>query len=163
MIKLQHLLISLALGGVLLSGCSAAQPTVRDDDGNITEANEHASVFEMEVGDCYLESGPITEESSEFETLPAVPCSEEHDFEVYANSTLEGQTLLDEDELFDTTIAFCEKRFKKFVGNSYDDSTLDIIYFYPTPESWSQGDRAITCLVSDSEGPSTGSLKKSRR
>mgnify|MGYP003452446800 CR=1 FL=1 len=149
----------------MLAGCSAAQPTKRDADGNIIAANENASVFDMRVGDCYLESdfSADDEEITEVESIPAVPCSATHDLEVYAVKPIDRNEFPGEAKVTASTENYCIKKFKSFVGKSYRKSELDVYYFFPTSESWAQGDRDRTCLVFDPDKTTTGTLRNARR
>ena len=57
----------------------------------------------------------------------------------------------------------CQLRFSDFVGIDFRSSTLDFHFYYPTPSSWSQGDRTIYCMVVDPGLKVTGSLEGSKR
>lgn len=164
MTSLRTFLTAALLGGIFLSGCSLPTETKRDDDGNVVEANENASVMDMQVGDCYGDFGSInSDESTVFETLPALPCDEPHDYEVFAGKKIEAKSLPAESMLWSDTEEFCMKKFASFVGISYDDSTLDLVYFYPTSESWDLGDRDMTCLIEDPDQRTAGTLKNAKR
>jgi hypothetical protein len=41
----------------------------------------------------------------------------------------------------------CYGAFGPYVGRSYETSVIDFTWFIPTPGSWSQGDREITCIA----------------
>jgi hypothetical protein len=50
--------------------------------------------------------------------------------------------------MFDLSTDACLKRFKGFVGRSYEESALDLFAIYPTQESWSQlNDREVICAI----------------
>lgn len=160
----RSLLTGLVLGVLLaLGACSSAQESVRDSSGAIAEANDKASVFDMKVGDCHVDPN-LSEESEEIETLPAVPCSQEHDYEVFATDTLDDGTFPGDAALEDLAMDFCEAEFEPFAGVSYEESMLDYTFFAPTEGSWSEaGDREITCVIGDVEARTTGSLKNAGR
>ena len=117
------------------------------------------AVFELAVGDCF--DDPASEEVL---SVATVPCSEPHDDEVFANVRLSesgggfpGQAAVDEKAGFE-----CFLRFAGFVGTQYEDSILDITFLSPTPESWAEGDRAVTCAVYRLDGRQmTGSARGS--
>lgn len=164
MSRASHTLVrSLAGAGLLavaVTGCSMLGPgdPVRDDEtGEITEASE-ASVFSIEVGDC-LDSSALA--SDEVESVPAVPCGEPHDTEVYAAKDFpEGDYPADLEEQADE---FCYTEFSTFVGMPYEDSALDYTLLYPQEEGWTaMDDREVTCLLLSAE-PVTGTLKGAAR
>lgn len=156
-------LLAVALPLVLaacLSGCSFATESVRDESGVVTEDNDSASVFDMRVGDCYDEPDSTADE---VETLPARPCADPHDYEVFASVDVpEADDYPGDDAVEEQAQTECMEGFESFVGISYDESELDFSYLTPTKASWPQGDREITCLVY-SEDKVTGSLEGSKR
>ena len=116
-------------------GANGPQPD-RDQSGQITEPT-NMPAGNLKVGDCYRSAGPQAEETVEVDT---------------GDDVVEGQA--------DNA---CTDAFEAFVGTSYDDSVLDVYYFFPTKSSWNLlRDRTITCSVSDGES-TIGSLKGSKR
>jgi len=157
---------SFALIGILaigLSGCSVIEnifpaQAERDEETNEVQEAGEADVFTMAVGDCLN-----NQDADVVETIPAVPCSEPHDFEAYHSFDLTGG---DEFPGLETIEAEadkgCYEAFPTFVGIAYEESTLDFSYFYPTEDSWAAADREIMCIVYDAE-PSTGTLAGAAR
>ena len=157
-------LLAVALLG--LSGCSmlepAAEPAVRDEtSGEITESSE-ADVFSLEVGDCLNET-VTTEEVEEVSSVPTVPCSDPHDSEAYAATDIADGEYPGDQAVIDQSDAYCYEQFATFVGLSYDDSELELASFFPTTESWEQGDREIMCFISSPDGQVTGTLAGAAR
>lgn len=83
---------AIALLGLGLSGCSAAQEIVDSVEGElsggesevrdgetqeVTESGD-LDVFKLAVGDCFNDAG-----STMVSEIPVVPCSDPHDYEVY--------------------------------------------------------------------------------
>ena len=98
------------------------------------------------------QSGQITE-----------PTNMTHAYEVYALSTIPDGAYPGDDVVEGQADNACTDAFEAFVGTSYDDSVLDVYYFFPTKSSWNLlRDRTITCSVSDGES-TIGSLKGSKR
>ncbi|NCT90355.1 hypothetical protein GXB85_05225 [Cellulomonas sp. APG4] len=153
---------TLVVAGLLattVTGCSLFGPgdPVRDDEtGEITEASD-ASVFSIKVGDC-MDSSTLADE---VESVPAIPCGEPHDTEVYAAMEFpEGDYPAD---LEDQADEFCYGEFSTFVGMAYEDSELDYTLLYPQEEGWTAlDDREVTCLLLSAE-PVTGTLKGAAR
>ncbi len=108
-----------------------------------------ASVFSLDVGDCFNDPNFTTEGVEEVKTIP---CSESHDNEVYAvtdypasNGSYPGFSAI---ESFSTE--YCLGAFAGYVGIPYQDSRLDITYYYPTPDGWRDAnDREIACYLFD--------------
>jgi hypothetical protein len=76
-----------SVGALTLSGCSAIsdlfpEEAARDaDTQEISEAGE-ADVFSLAIGDCFND-----QEAEEISSVPALPCTEPHDYEAYTPST----------------------------------------------------------------------------
>lgn len=123
------------------------------------------NVFSLEVGNCYDSPEGIdltSEESADVSDVGIVECSEEHYFEVYHLFDIDGDEYPGEDATGVTAEEGCYDAFAGYVGNSYEESTLDISFLFPTSDSWKGGDREATCSLFDFEGNSlTGSAKNS--
>jgi hypothetical protein len=148
---------SVALGGCSLLGSDSSKPS-RDPSGVVTESSD-SDVFAIKVGDC-LNSAALSGEVSE---VPVVPCDQPHDSEVYDSKTLDAASWPGDDAISTEADAFCTPSFEAFVGMSFDESSLDLAPLTPTEESWKQGDHEILCVISDSAGGLTGSLKGAAR
>ena len=102
-----------------------------------------ASVFLLEVGDCFDEPD-ITAAVSD---VPIVPCDQPHDNEVYAIYDLADGDYPGQDAVETSALDGCLERFEPFVGRDYATSALDYFHLTPTVESWSAGDREVICSV----------------
>lgn len=163
-----------------LSGCSLQQladlvphAETRDDDGSIT-AGGTTDVFTLRQGDC-LDDAPTAaaNEQDAADAHPAsdddtrgrqvgdvstVPCSEPHDFEVYATPTLTGDDFPGDDAVDAQADDLCGRAYGPFVGFDYQDSIYDYQGYKPTSDSWSTGDRTVDCIIGDPAGTTVGSL-----
>jgi hypothetical protein len=141
--------LSLATAGVLAVG------VLRDDDRGPGEAD----VFDLRAGDCF-DDPPQDEELA---TVAAVPCGEPHDAEVYAvfdTAAADGDGFPGQAALTREAEQGCFERFQPFVGVAPESTSLAVHFLLPTRLSWDNaGDRAITCVVVDPAGPTTGSLE----
>ncbi|MCC2336186.1 septum formation family protein [Cellulomonas wangsupingiae] len=164
--------VAVALAATL-TGCGSVLDSVlgdqpeaaqRDEPGGEITASAEADVFSLQVGDC-LNYLALSEESTEFSSLPTVPCAEQHDAEIYAETNLTKEqyeadlALADDTETPTHADQFCYDAFSGFVGTSYEESTLDYTYLSPTPEGWAGGDDVVQCLVLHLEGGLTGSMQ----
>lgn len=144
----------------VLAGCGDDDKATRDSDNDneVTEAGE-ADVFSLQVGDCFNDEGA----GGEISDVPAVPCEESHDNEVYHSFEVEGDEWPGDEAIATAAEDECGPQFETFAGISYDESVLDWGPITPTEGSWSQDDREILCIVWDSEGPVEGSLEGAGR
>ena len=137
---------------VLLAGCSTGAP--RNSAGQVT-AVATTDAFSIKVGDCV---GKLDGDSAEEVAL--TPCEQPHFWEAYASSTLDGTDFPGASQVNERSDKACSAAFKGFVGVARDDSRYEVTYLTPTKESWTQAkDREVVCLVGNSSGTLTGSLK----
>lgn len=155
--------VALAAAALLLSGCSLlnqiANTTPRDPSGTATAANDDADVFSIKVGDCLNDataSGTVT-------TAPIVPCAQPHDSEAFKSIVMKDGDYPGDDAVKSQADEGCAAAFADFVGISFDDSDLDISYYFPTSDSWANGDREILCTIYDDGVKTTGTLKGAAR
>ncbi|MCR2786070.1 MULTISPECIES: septum formation family protein [unclassified Microbacterium] len=159
-----------AIGMMALSGCGSAQfptqgaePERDESSGEITESNDSVDVFSIRVGDC-LNTSELTGET-EVESVPVVPCDEEHEDEVYYgfDTTTAGSEFPGEEALAAEADETCIAEFAGFVGVSYEESALEYWPMYPSEGSWAGDDREILCMVYDPAGMVTGTLAGAAR
>jgi hypothetical protein len=134
-------LVVVAAAVLLLAGCAAAP----DDD-----------VFSIVVGDCLNDADVADEVTS----LPIVDCAEPHDSEVFARTEATGDTFPGGDVLQATLVEFCRgDAFTQFVGIPFVESRYGTRGYFPTAQSWANGDRELLCTLIDESGAQlTGSL-----
>jgi hypothetical protein len=154
----------LAVGMLLLTGCSAVQglaggvePERDETTGEIVEAAQ-ADAFSLRVGDCV--DALATGDSEEVESMPTVPCADEHDGEVYASHLIDDAEYPWEESVATQADELCYADFQPFVGTAYEDSALDYTTLFPTGDSWKHlDDREILCIVVDPSAGVTGTLQ----
>ncbi len=137
---------AVAAAVLVLSGCSLLG--VPADDGD--------DVFSIVVGDC-LNDADVPDEVT---TLPIVDCAEPHDSEVFARTEAAGDDFPGSDVLQGTLVEFCRgDAFTEFVGIPFAESRYGTRGYFPTSESWANGDRELLCTLVDESGARlTGSL-----
>jgi len=143
-----------------LGACSLLEngDAKRDSSGVATESSK-ADAFKVKVGDC-LEKP----DGSEVQDVTIIPCPQDHDFEAFAATNLEDSAYPGDAVITQKSEDFCSKEFATFIGKPFDESGLEMTYFFPTRESWKTGDKEIVCLVGGAAGAqSKGSLKGSRK
>lgn len=114
----------------------------------VTRDNQSAD--DMAVGLCF----DIPTETT-VETVTRHACTEPHDAEVFHNVEFTGDT-----STYPITLTLdnfvtenCDPVFQTYVGVPITESEdLTYSFFYPTRESWDDGDRSITCYAHDADG-----------
>jgi hypothetical protein len=151
----------IALASVLtLGGCSAisglfgGETVARDSETQeITEAGT-ADVFQLKVGDCLndVDAEEVTE-------VPAVPCDQPHDNEIYYEFSMPDGEFPGNDGTMAAAEEECGPQFDTFVGLAYEESVLDWFPYTPTELSWTEaGDRVVQCVIFEPDVRTSGSL-----
>ena len=134
-----------AVVGISAWGIAGEDNSTRDDSGSIVAAGE-VGAFVTRVGDCY-ES--LSNEST-VTTVPGVPCTTAHHWQVFHKED-SALSEYDEDLLDTEMVAVCNSALEDLVYDMSDETyetfrSSETTYFFPTSESWVQGDRTIDCL-----------------
>ena len=117
------------------------EPGRESSEGTISAAN-------LKVGDCISDANSRT---GDVTTFDAVKCDKPHDGEVYTLIALEGGP-----KAKVPTEAFingkgqrgCRARLRRqATSRAFRDKQLGFKFVYPTPASWGEGDREITCVA----------------
>jgi hypothetical protein len=150
----------LLLGALLLAAVVAAiavfAPGIAGEMGGLARPGA-VLVQDLEVGDCY--QGTVAKEGETIVAISVqkVDCAEAHTAEVIAAFDFEGglaeQATYPGDEIVAAEAEQgCLERFAEYVGVPYEESQLDIQYYYPLERNWLAGDRAVSCSVLDPQG-----------
>lgn len=112
------------------------------DESTTSEAAAPQSVFDLNVGECYV----ALPTSDLIESVEPVSCNEPHGIEIYHAFDIdlpafdsEAVSLLSQEGCYDA--------FEGYMGVSYEDSWYGFDGLLPTGRSWVQGDREIVCFV----------------
>jgi hypothetical protein len=152
----------MAISGLVLAGLwtlmwaalivtIVATSASRDSSGEITESGD-VSATALEVGDCLKD----VEESAMITSLPAVPCDELHQAEVFGTFDLPEGDYPTEDELVAQADAGCADQMALYTPGAMNELSIEFLYVYPPEQAWPE-DREVVCLAVSSEGM-TGSL-----
>lgn len=155
----------MAIAGIVLSGVWVAviglvvtavllTDADRDESGDIT-AGGSVSATSLQVGDCI--NG--LHESDNVSSLPAVPCGEPHEGEVFALFDLQDAGYPGGPAVIRQAEDGCTRRLASYAPGAAADPSIELFYLYPTDTTWPQGDREVVCIASDPSGPRTGSLR----
>ena len=131
----------------------------RGDDGSLTAAG-NVGVDDLRAGDCFN-----TGDAVEISDVDGVPCSEAHEYEVFAVTTHEGDGTFPSDaELDGIFTLICEQPFEEYVGEPYATSAIWGTMISPSEESFSDGDREYICVLYDPDNAAlTTSLRDANR
>jgi hypothetical protein len=149
-----------SVGGIVAAIVGINAAAERNAAGEITTAGT-LDAFEVSVGDCFNDEAF---ENTEISELPAVPCSEPHDNEIYALFDITGEWP-GEERVAELADEGCLSRFAGAIGKSYEDSEIALTTMYPTEGSWKQrNDREVVCVAFHMEYEQlTGTVRGSRR
>lgn len=136
-----------------------SESTPFDEGDPPAEDPESVDVFSLAVGDCINDAA-----EDEVTDVEALDCALPHDYEVFSDFELEGDTFPGDEQVQTLAEDGCLQAFPAFAGIAYDDSVLDINYFLPTQESWETGDdRLVSCLIFEPDVQSVGTLAGAAR
>jgi hypothetical protein len=101
-----------------------------------------AIATDMKVGDCITE----VPTGAEVMTLPTIDCGQPHAGEVFAvldmpNGAYPGASTISDWQ------NKCPDELAKFAPDAMTDDSIGVYVLYPTSDTWSKGDRAITCIA----------------
>ena len=106
------------------------------------------SASALKVGDCIRDANSRT---GDVTTFAVVACDKPHDGEVYTLIRLKGgKKAKPHSEAFINGKGQrgCRARLRRqATRKAFRDSRLGFKFVYPTPASWSEGDRDITCVA----------------
>lgn len=158
--RLAGLWLVLAL---LVSGCDAGTPGT----GSTSPGEQAAStasptpseppVAALVVGDC---TGDVDLSGASITSVPAVPCTGSHYYEVHGVIPVTGEAWPGADALGEQAKTACTASFTTYVGVAAEYSRYTSAYLAPDETAWAvPANRAITCLAGSADGGLVGSAK----
>ena len=130
----------------------------RSDDGSLESAGTLA-VDDMRAGDCFNAG-----EEESISDVDGVPCTEAHEYQVFAVGDYEAASYPTDPELDTIFTSVCEGPFDGFVDMPYVDSELYGQMITPSEETWADGDRSFICILYDPNDPAlTASMEGAAR
>jgi hypothetical protein len=128
----------LAIGGLIF----AAR---RDDSGQITQGGTIA-IADLRVGDCFDQKDVDAEQADE---VDARRCDDGHQFEMMSIGTMSNGSYPSDAEFENFVGTVCLPAFDEYVGLAYEDSRLEVYWYYPLEDGWAEGDHLIQCAIYD--------------
>ncbi|MEU9788920.1 DUF4190 domain-containing protein [Streptomyces phaeochromogenes] len=162
----------MAIAGMILSGIGAAILALALATGGAAEfwdgfqegareASENGATFSVDEGECFDTPGGSLEGMAY--DVDTVSCDEEHDGEVFANFRMASGSYPGDSAITEAADDKCYTLQYAYAMDTWAiPENVDIYYFTPTRDSWSLGDREISCLFGnvDEKGGLTGSLRQ---
>ncbi len=135
--------------------------------GLIGRDSSSGNVSDLHVGDCFDDPIAAGGSGNEVQDVQHHPCSEAHQFEVFASFEFPGDkgAAFPGDSGFDAFVnEQCDPAFTSFVGIPETDSSLTWAAYQPLEAGWDAGDREITCFLQERDlAVLTGSAKGTHR
>ncbi|MFG3013364.1 DUF4190 domain-containing protein [Streptomyces cinerochromogenes] len=157
----------LAVGGAVLSGVGLALWALLIATGGAAEmwhgfkeGARGGTTISLAEGECFdAPDGALTGDTYD---VDKVPCAGAHDGEVFASFRLPGGAYPGDDAVADTAEERCWSLQDGYAMDGWAvPQDVDVYYLSPTEESWSAGDREVTCVFgnTDESEDLTGSLR----
>jgi hypothetical protein len=141
--------------GIEQSGSIAMPATGEGDLSGLP--HDYKLRTDLRVGDCYDLKDPYADQ---IEEVKAVPCTTEHEFEVFYVGAMGKGSYPTDDAFADYVVQYCDPAFGDYVGKAVDDSDLDYDWLVPTDDAWRSGGRTVQCAAYD---PDISRLTRSLR
>ena len=139
-------LVLLSIVSILAITFLGEEEPDRDESGAIEEEGD-LGVFSLQVGDCFDDVESALG-GGEVESVPAIPCDQPHDNEVFAKPQLPDGPYPGDDEILVEAQELCLDEFTAYTGQDYDTSPLDVFPITPTEQTWEDGDvRSVVCSL----------------
>ncbi|MFC8346509.1 DUF4190 domain-containing protein [Streptomyces sp. NPDC057280] len=151
----------LSVVGLVLWTVSLSTGVVSDAvDGFRDAARGEGTAYALAKGDCF-DSGTGSLQGDAYD-VDEVPCTGAHHGEVFAVVTLPSGSFPGDDEVTDVADDKCYALQEDYAMDAWAvPDTVDVYYLVPSKESWTFGDREITCVFGnvDEKKSLTGSLR----
>ena len=155
----------MAIAGLVLSGVwvlaitglvvvAVASSPDRNDSGQITSGGS-VSATALQTGDCVND----LKDTTSLLSLPAVPCTQAHEGEVFAVFDLPAGPYPGADAVDRQATSQCSDRITAYSPTAGTDGTYNLFLVYPREQDWAGGDREIACVAVSGVGTTTGSIK----
>ena len=128
--------------------------------GQITK-DGHLDVLSLRAGDCFQHpSGTTPVPAGTLTQVTAVSCTTPHNAQVIALLPVSGSAYPGEPAIRAQAVPGCNAALQAKADPSKLTSTMVLHFFYPLEQSWTDGQRSVSCFVIDSSADLTSSLMK---
>ena len=143
--------VGVGLAIVIAAGVAAcgADGTGRDASGEVVAAGV-VGLSDLRVGDCFNTpeeplDNPVAGDG--VGDVQLVPCGERHDLELFGLAGLEGDDYPSDDALDKQALEICGAEFELYAAQVQEASASGLAWFFPSGESWDDGDRQVMCAL----------------
>jgi len=136
------------------SRVSRGAPTIKSTTPRTSP--RQVPIYQLRPGDC-VDSPPAANVTVRY--LPVVPCGQPHDQEVIATRDLGPGPWPGDAAVKARSNNGCALEFAIYVGVAPSYSRYNLGWYGVHQDAWEGGDRSIQCMVSDSRGKTTGTLR----
>jgi TM2 domain-containing membrane protein YozV len=141
----------LAIAGIVLSGAwiillialgiSSGNQAQRSANGQINKGG-NLSVLSLKSGDCFA----YPTDQQEVNTVTAIPCSQAHDAQVFAQFNLSGTSSNYPTNMIQLASNGCQARTAS-LNKSLRTPSMSMKIVYPQNASWITGNRTVNCVI----------------
>lgn len=141
----------LAIAGIILSGAwiiilialgiASGNQAQRSANGQINKGG-NLSVLSLKSGDCFA----YPTDQQEINTVAAIPCSQAHDAQVFAQFNLSGSSSNYPTNMTQLASNGCQARTAS-LNKSLLTSSMSMKIVYPQNASWITGNRTVNCVM----------------
>jgi len=117
---------------------TSSNPPSGGSGGNTN--NPSLSVLNLSVGDCFN----YPSDESNISTVSAIPCSQAHDAQIYAQFKLSGTAY--PSNITSKASSGCQSRTGS-LNTSLVTKSMTLHFLYPKPFSWVTGNKTVNCVV----------------
>lgn len=122
------------------STTTTAPPAIEDTTPT-TASSGSQSVFELSVGECYVDLV-----GDQVQSIEPISCDEPHGIEIMAVFDVLFD-VYDKDAITEAAQDGCLAAFEPYMGVEYEVSWYELDWLQPSVGSWSSGDREVVCVV----------------
>lgn len=126
----------------------------RDANGAISFP-QSIGIFTLRPGDCFASLAGNS-------AVLAMPCADEHTFEVFAIAQIDASEFPSEEQMSNFAADRCVALFEQYVGVPFETSRYSASYIGPDRQQWESGARRLVCYLYGSDRRSVrGSARES--
>lgn len=118
---------------------------------SVTDARSATSFWgqssEPEEGECVVNAQEAT-----YSELTVVDCERPHDGETAGSATIADGPYPGDAAIERVAESKCKEVFADYVGTSWNMSSYTYTYYFPSEETWADGDRSAVCIVVTVDG-----------
>jgi hypothetical protein len=136
------LVFAVIAGGIAIYHFATNNSAHRDSSGNVSQAGS-LGIGDLKVGDCF--NAPSS--SSDISSVTAIPCTQAHDSQVYAEPKITESTYPDSTTLDKEAGSDCDSAAKSGINPSVPTDAQEAYYAAQDSSTFDQGFNYIVCAI----------------